>query len=221
MPCEGAFASVEDFVSFQCQQSRISRVHTGAPGAAVLTDSMAKFRTLGVESDTGMILYNLSDASSGVVTAVSETELTAPLSGGVLNNWQPGDQYLIVTVGAFERASIESFLAMTASDVHASLAAQGMCNCTLSGWGAELVKKLNIIDAMSFHTCGCRTALSDTERQQYRNWVSDQLTLIRTGKLDLCGGALGADAPAFGSAAQAVTEFAAAQIVADRISRGR
>lgn len=220
MGCEGAYATAEDFVSFFCGHSRLSRVHDGADNAAILTDSMARFRAKGVQAGVGMIVYNLADGSQGVVTALDDNNLTAPLAGGTENLWDIGDEYLIVTVDAIERAQIEHYLAITASDVHAALAAQGACDCTLSTWGAELVKKLNIIDAASFYTCGCAgPKLSETERQQYRNWMDKQFELIRLGKVDVCGGGTGSDAPAFGSSKEAVTVFATGQIIADRIAR--
>lgn len=220
MGCEGAYATADDFVSFYCGESRLSRVHDGANDAAVLTDSMARFRAKGVQAGVGMILYNLTDGSQGVVTGVDDNNLTAPLEGGTENLWDAGDEYLIVTITAVERASIEHYLAITASDVHAALSAQGACDCDLSSWGLELVKKLNIIDAASFYTCGCAgPKLSETERQQYRNWMDKQFELIRLGKVDVCGGGTGSDAPAFGSIKESVTPFAAAQIISDRIAR--
>lgn len=220
MSCDGAFASAEDFVSFFCSESRLARVHTGAANAASLTDSMAQFRTKGVQAGVGMIVYNLTDGSEGVITGATETELTAALAGGVENDWDVGDQYLVVTVDAFDRASIEHYLAITASDVHAAMAAQGACDCALSAWGSELAKKLNIIDAASFYQCSCMVKLTVEERTAYRAWMSDQLALIRTGKIDLCaGGGGGSEAPAFGSVKEAITDFAAAQIISDRIAK--
>lgn len=220
MSCDGAFATPEDFSSFFCMDSRIARVHTGANNAAILTDSMARFRNKGVRADVGMIVYNLTDGSQGVVTAVDDNNITATLTGGTDNDWDAGDSYLIVTIDAFERASIEHYLEITASDVHSALAAQGACDCDLSPWGLQLAKKLNIIDAASFTQCGCMVKLSPEERQQYRNWMDARLEEIRTGKVDLCDGGTGSEAPAFVSVKEAVTEFAAAQIVSDRIARG-
>lgn len=220
MACSGRYASAENFVSFWCSESRIARVHTGANDAAILSDSMARFRAKGVQAGVGMIVYNLTDLSQGVITAVDDNTITAPLTGGTENLWDINDAYLVVTVDAFERASIEHYLDVTASDIQAALAAQGACDCTLSAWGAELVKKLNIIDAASFYTCSCAgPKLTDTERQQYRNWMGEQLELIRAGKIDLCGSGAGSDAPAFGSAKEGVTEFAVAQIISDRIAK--
>ena len=219
MTCNGRYASAEDFVSFWCTESRISRVHTGANNASVLTDSMAHFRNLGVEAGAGMIVYNLTDGSQGIITAVDDISITATLAGGLENDWDANDVYLVVTVDAFERASIEHYLDITASDIQSALAAQGMCDCTFSAWGAALVKKLNIIDAAAFHQCSCAVKLTETERQQYRNWMDAQLKLIREGKIDLCEGGTGSEAPAFGSVKEGITEFSKAQIISDRIAK--
>lgn len=218
--CDGAFASADDYVSFVCTSRRISRVHDGADEALSLTDSMAHFKTKGVLAGQGMVLYNLTDGSQGYVTAVTDTNLEATLSGGVDNFWARGDQYLITTIDAFERATIENYLELTASDVASAVAAGGQCDCTATAWGLALLKKLNIIDAMSFYTCPCLNSLEDTERQQLRNWMSDQLELIRTGKVDICGGP-GSEGAAFGTSKEAVTPFARAQIIRDRIEQGR
>lgn len=221
MPCSGAYADAEDYVSFFCVESRLSRVHDGAGNAAILTDSMARFKSRGVQAGVGMIVRNLTDGSRGTITAVDETMVTAALTGGNENDWDVGDSYLTVTVDAFERATIDHYLQLTVSDIHAALAAQLMCDCALSAWGAELVKKLNIVDAASFYTCSCAgPKLTESERKAYRDWMGEQLSLIRTGKLDLCEGASGAEYPAFGSVKEGVTEFARAQIISDRIAKG-
>lgn len=219
MACDGRFASAEDFVSFFCSESRISRVHDGAANAAALTDSMARFRAKGVQGGVGMIVYNLTDGSQATITDVTDNVITGTLAGGTDNDWDVGDSYLVVTVDAFERASIEHYLDITAADVHSAMAAQGACDCTLSAWGEQLAKKLNIIDAASFYSCGCMVKLTPEERQQYRNWMDARLKEIRTGEVDLCAGGSGSQAPAFGSVKEAVTEFAAAQVISDRIAR--
>lgn len=218
--CTGPYATVEDYISFTCRQSRLARVHDGADNAASLTDTMARFNTQGVTAGQGMILYNVTDGSQGYVTAVSADNLVAPLTGGTENLWDIGDSYLIVTIDAFERATIQNYLDITAADVQAAVAAGGQCNCTLADWGAALLQKLNIVDAMSLYTCPCHNVLNETERQQLRNWMDDKLEQIRTGKIDLCGGS-GSEQPAFGSIKMAVTPFAAREIIIDRILQGR
>lgn len=65
--------------------------HTGANNASVLTDSEANFTLIGVE--VGDIVNNITDGSSGTITAVTTTTITATLSGGAENDWDTGDQY--------------------------------------------------------------------------------------------------------------------------------
>lgn len=219
MACSGRYAEAWEFVAFFCQSSLLSRAHDGGANASVLTDSQANFVNAGVRANVGMILYNLSDGSSGPVTAVTLNTMTATLAGGAENDWDAGDVYRIVTVDAQEIARAEHWLNVTASDVHAARAAQGMCDCSLSKWGAGLLAKLNIIDAASFYNCGCMVKLTDEEKQAYREWMTAQLELLRTGKVDVCSGATGAEYPAFGAAELALTDFATARIVANRIAR--
>lgn len=219
MSCDGRWAESWQFAAFFCSSALLSRVHDGAGNAGALSDSQASFINAGVRANVGMILYNLTDGSSGPVTAVTLNTITATLAGGVENDWDAGDVYRIVTIDAQEIARAQHWLDITASDLHAALAAQGMCDCTLSGWGAGLLAKLNIIEAASFYTCGCMAKLTTEEKEQYREWTKDQLMLIRTGKVDVCQGATGAEYPAFGSVKEAITDFAQAQIIADRIAK--
>lgn len=220
--CDGlAYASPDDYVSFLCSSARLSRVHDGADEALSLTDSIGKFRTRGVQAGAGMILYNLTDGSQAVVTAATETNLAGTLTGGVDNFWNVGDVYLIVVLDAFERATVDHYLTVTASDIASAVSAGGQCECAISAWGAEFLAKLNILDSISFYVCSCRNgAIDDTTRQQYRNFVNDNLALIREGKIDICGGA-GSDQPAFGAAKMAVTAWAQAEIISDRIEQQR
>lgn len=222
MTCSGRYAEAWEFASFWCPGNLVSRVHDGGDNQAALIDSQARFDERGVQPDVGMVLYNVTDGSSGVVTAVENTTLTATLTGGVENDWDNGDRYRLVTITAVEIAAIENFLNLTAADLHAALSAQGMCNCALSEWGLGLLKKLNIIETATFYVCGCGTPnLTDEQRQLFFEWMNTQLELLRTGKLDVCQGATGPEYPAFGVAQKATTDFAAAQIIAGRIARQR
>jgi hypothetical protein len=45
----------------------------------------------------GMIAYNLTDFSEGVITANTETQISATLSGGTDNDWDTGDLYAVAT----------------------------------------------------------------------------------------------------------------------------
>lgn len=212
--CTARFALASDFAAFFCIKAILSRVHDGAANAAVLTDSQADFIENGIEANQGMILYNVTDGSSGVVTAVTENTLTTTLASGTDNDWDVGDIYRITALDSNEIATIENVLDIAASDIHAALAASGACDCTLAGWARAYLKKLNIIDASAFYVCECaKPKLTDEQRQAYLEWADRQFELIRTQKLELCSGATGAEFPAIDWVEQGTTEFAQAQIV--------
>lgn len=75
----------------------LSGTHDGAGNAAALTDSTAAFPT-----DVDLIggtIYNLTDGSSGTITANTGTTVTATLSGGTDNDWDVSDVYYIIAPG--------------------------------------------------------------------------------------------------------------------------
>lgn len=117
-----------------------------------------------------------------------------------------------------EEAVVQNYLTVAASDIHAALAASGACDCTLTAWAEEYLKKLNIIDAAIFHKCPCgRPQVSDELKGAWLEWLDRQFELLRTGKMDVCDGATGAEFPAIGWAQQGVTEFARARIILNDI----
>ncbi|GAI75990.1 unnamed protein product, partial [marine sediment metagenome] len=71
-------------------------VHTGADGAAALTDAEAHFVA---DELVGLMIKNLTDGSSGAITANTETGVTATLVGGTNNDWDSGDAYVIEGAG--------------------------------------------------------------------------------------------------------------------------
>ena len=189
--------------------------HDGANNSAFLHDTIGQFIDSGVRAMHGMVLYNLTDGSSGPVTAADDETLTATLTGGTDNDWDTGDTYRIVTITAREIAQINYFLDKVAPDVTMIVSSRGQCNC-LTTEGANLLSKFNIIEAASFHNCSCSGPVSTPlEREQWRTWMTAQLGMIARGEIDLCGGT-GSLAPAFGIAQQSTTDFAAAQIIYNR-----
>jgi len=70
--------------------------HSGADGAAALTDAEAHFV---VNELVGLTIKNLTDGSSGLITANTGTAVTATLVGGTDNDWDSGDAYIIEGAG--------------------------------------------------------------------------------------------------------------------------
>jgi hypothetical protein len=66
--------------------------HKGETGG-VLIDLRADFKSCGIV--TGSLLENETDASSGAITALTESTVTCTLAGGSLNTWTLGDTYNI------------------------------------------------------------------------------------------------------------------------------
>ena len=209
MACTGRFAEFWEYASFWCLSALLKGSHDGANGAAALTDNSVDFVNFGIRANVGMTLYNLTQNTSGPVTAVTAHTLTAT---GVL--WNTNDLFRIATVTQEEQSQIENYLDITAADVHAALAASGACDCTLASWATKLLAKLNIVEAGVFHQCPCgKPNLTEAERAAYLQWVNGQMDLLRTGKLEVCSGETGSEFPAVGWAEQSVTEFAAAKII--------
>ncbi|GAH53677.1 unnamed protein product, partial [marine sediment metagenome] len=80
--------------------------HTGADGVAALTDAEANFV---VGELIGLTIKNLTDGSSGVITANTATEVTATLVGGTNNDWDAGDAYIIEGAG-YDTEDWDSFV---------------------------------------------------------------------------------------------------------------
>lgn len=218
--CTSRYAEAWEYAATLCIGAILKRIHTGADGAAVLQDTQVNFREAGVLANVGMVLYNVTDGSSGAVTAVTNTTITATLTGGTDNDWDAGDVYRIVLIDALEIATIEQFLDIAAADVHEALAATGACDCTLASWATTYLKKLNIYDALTYYMCPCaKLKLSDDARAAYLAWAEKQFELLRSGAIEVCSGETGSEFPALDWADQSVTEFAAAKIISNDIDR--
>lgn len=119
-----------------------------------------------------------------------------------------------------EEATVNAYLEIAASDIHAALAAVGACDCTLAGWAVGYLKKLNVIDAAIYHSCPCATPrISDERRESLLNWMNLQLDNIRTGKVELCASATGSEYPVIGWAEIAHTPWAQLEVIAHREMR--
>lgn len=88
-----------------------SGVQDGGDDQTILTDSGESFTT---SQFVGMTLYNITDGSSGLVTANNGTTITATLAGGTGNDWDDGDVW---QVGPGPSQSGGAFLVTAASTI--------------------------------------------------------------------------------------------------------
>jgi len=219
MACTDRYAEAWQFAAFFCVEALISNVDdSGGAANAFLTDSQVDFTLLGVQANVGMVLYNTTQGTSGQITAVTVHTVTA---AGV--TWDDGDAYRLVAIDAQQRSTIEHYLNLAATDIHAARAASGGCDCTLSAWAADYLSQLNVVMAAAFYSCTCGrpsiSALSDETRTAYREWAQVQMDHIRTQHIELCDGATGADFPVVGWAEQGWNEFARTRIILNDILR--
>ncbi len=219
MACSERYAEAWEFAAWFCVEAVISNVDdSGGAGNLFLTDSQVNFSELGIQANVGMVLYNVTQGTSGQVTAVALHTLTA---AGV--TWDDGDAYLIVAIDAQQRSTIERNLNLAATNINAARAASNGCGCTLASWAADYLSHLNVVMAAAFYSCTCGrpsiSALSDDTRNSYREWAQAQIDAIRTQHIELCDGETGADFPVVGWAEQGWNEFARTRIVLNDILR--
>lgn len=212
MACTGTYATPDAYASFWCSAGVLTGYDdSGGAGNASLSDSGAEFLNFNVAVD--MVVYNQTESTSGPITAVTQTTITAT---GV--TWSDGDQWWLVPLTIHERATIETFLDTTANDIHAVVDSVGACDCSLAAWAEAFLGKLNIVEAGAFHRCPCaRPALTETDRANLLAWSDRQLDLIRMGKIELCDGHTGSDYPSVGWAPRSLTAWTAAEIIANDI----
>ena len=116
--------------------------------------------------------------------------------------------------------NIAACIDITATNIHASLAAVNACDCTLASWAGDWLKKLNLIEAGAMYNSRCAAPyLSEEAKRLFLEWIDRQLELLRTGKLDVCADSTGADWPSIEIVNQALTERTAAEIIANDIQR--
>ena len=73
--------------------------HGRGNNSANLVDPGALFKSLGVR--TGVLIKNTTDGSEGTITAVTDDEVTATLTGGTDNDWDVGDEYEIYNTATY------------------------------------------------------------------------------------------------------------------------
>ena len=221
MSCTGRYGESWAFAAFWCVSAiLLGTDDSGGAANAFLTDSQVNFRTDWATANVGMILWNLTDGSSGPITAVTENTVTATLTGGTDNWWDDGDAYRLVTITAAERSAIENALDIAAGDIHAFLASVGACDCTLASWAANFLAKMNYIEAAAYYKCSCGSPrFTETQRERLFEQMNDVMTQIRDGDLEVCAGHTGAKYPAIGWAEQGLTEWSEAQIIINSLLR--
>ena len=222
MSCDARYATAYDFAGMMCKGSYLHG-HDDSGGAAnvMLTDNSApnlSFVTFGVRAGVGQVLYNLTAVTSGPITAVTDTTITAT---GV--TWDDDDEYVMVTLDAHQIDSVELNLDLAANDIHVALAASGACDCTPSAWGLQFLNRLNIIIAAAFYgcTCGKPAVIAGELREQYMTWSQTQLDMLRDGRLEVCQGETGSDFPALAWAERTLTRFSTEEILRNEILRRR
>ena len=72
--------------------------HNGPAGGLILRNPSQHFRSCGIT--VGVAIQNDTDGSAGLVTAVTESDVTCTLSGGSNNTWTAGDTYYIFKTAA-------------------------------------------------------------------------------------------------------------------------
>lgn len=222
MACTERYAEAWQFIVFWCQDQMIKGLHEGAgPADAALVYAAGDFVNRGVRPNVGMVLYNTTQGMHGEVTASTATTITAT---GV--TWDALDAFRIVLANGLELDTVEHYLDVAASDIHAALHSVGACDCTLAGWvessgdAIGYLAKLNIIDAAAYYNCRCgNPRFPPAQQERFLNWMSTQLDMIVTGKIELCAGHTGSEWPARGWAEQGHTDFQKAQIIWNDILR--
>jgi hypothetical protein len=79
--------------NFSHQYGYVTGSHDGGNNESGLTDSSADFVQQGVR--VGQTVSNVTDGSTGTITAVTKTTVTASLSGGTDDDWDDDDVYTI------------------------------------------------------------------------------------------------------------------------------
>lgn len=218
MSCSGAYASSWQFASFWCLAGYLEGVHGGAgPADAALSDTQVDFLDEGAEANVGQILYNVTDGTSGPITACTATALTATTV-----TWNALDAYRFSSIDASEISRINMNLELAAGNIHAARAATKGCDCTLAGWAADELAKINVILSGALYACRCASPhLNDTEQKRSMlEFAEGKLEMIRDGRIELCAGYGAKDFPAWGVIEKSTTPFAAAEIILHRWQRG-
>lgn len=132
--------------------------------------------------------------------------------------WSTPEDYLdfwCVSISDCEEADqVKNYLRRASSTINMAMQASGMCDCTLTSASTQYLRDLSIVLAVVYHACPCaRPKLTVEEKRMYLEQAREELRQIRTGEIELCDGATGADFPAVGWAQQGWTGWATAEII--------
>jgi len=210
MSCTGRFAEAYDYVRFGCLDHDLVVGFDDGGGVAVATlqDLAQDFVALGTE--VGMPVKNATTGTLGKVTNVATNVLTTNIT------WSDGDEYRLLIMDVELVAIVEEELDRAAGDIHEAMMAANACDCTLSASSRTYLNKLNVIDAAIWHNCPCENPnLSDERKTQLSMWITERLTAIADGRVELCQGHTGTLWPSFGAAQQVHTVWDAEKIIYD------
>ena len=116
---------------------------------------------------------------------------------------------------------IESTLRRAAGVINMAVLAQGAGECPFSDSAEQMLRQIGYVMAAVAYNCRCGSPNLDTaEKQMWLNWVSDQLALIREGKIELCAGETGTEFPDVGVAEVGWTVFQVSHIRDNETARG-
>ena len=113
-------------------------------------------------------------------------------------------------------SDLNRLLEMAASNINIALMSAGACDCDFSAHAVQYLVQLNCLLAAILYQNPCGPQLKPEERRMYLDWSTEQLAQIRDGRLELCDGHTGSEYPSVGWAEQALTEFAAVEIIRNR-----
>jgi len=88
---------------------QLTCTHKGPNGGLILRNKDAHFALCGIA--VGVAIYNDTDGSNGLVTAVTDTQVTCTLAGGAANTWTNGD-----TAYIYKTATKDGFLSAIDTD---------------------------------------------------------------------------------------------------------
>ena len=211
MACLERWAEAWDYaVWWQCAGLDVGYDDSGGAANAFLTDSTVLFTASGLNVQTGAPVYNATTSTYGVITAVADHVLQVQTA-----TWSNGDEYQIVNMTGSERATIEAYLRIAASDINVALRATGACDCSLAADAVIYLQKLNVIEALIWHNCPCGRpqGVTPEQRASYLLWIQNEMNNLRSGAVELCSGYTGSEWPAIASAEQSWTNWRAAEII--------